>query len=93
MATSTSLRRAVTRWEIVGMSMNDVIGSGVYLLPAAAAALLGPASVWAVLLAGFAVLLLVLCFAEAGSHFDEPGAATSTRAKRSATSSGSRSAG
>jgi amino acid transporter len=68
-----ALKRAVTRWEIVGLSLNDVIGSGVYLLPAAAAALLGPASLWAVLLAGFAVLLLVLCFAEAGSHFDEPG--------------------
>jgi APA family basic amino acid/polyamine antiporter len=70
-----SLRRAVTRWQIVGMSMNGVIGSGVYLLPAAAAALLGPASLWAVPLAGVAVLLLALCFAEAGSHFDEPGAA------------------
>ncbi|MGE0158251.1 MAG: APC family permease [Gemmatimonadales bacterium] len=69
------LRRAVTRWEIVGLSLNDVIGSGVYLLPAAAAALLGPASLWAVLLAGFAVMMLVLCFAEAGSHFDEPGSA------------------
>jgi amino acid transporter len=69
------LRRAITRWEIVGLSLNDVIGSGVYLLPAAAAALLGPASVWAVLLAGFAVMMLVLCFAEAGSHFDEPGSA------------------
>ncbi len=53
--------------------MNDVIGSGVYLLPAAAALLLGPASVWAVVLAGAAVALLVLCFAEAGSHFEEPG--------------------
>ena len=63
----------MTRWQIVGLSLNDVIGSGVYLLPAAAAALLGPASVWAVLLAGFAVLLLVLCFAEAASYFDEPG--------------------
>jgi len=52
-----------------------VIGSGVYLLPAAAAALLGPASFWAVLLAGFAVMMLVLCFAEASSHFDEPGSA------------------
>ena len=30
------MRRAVTRWQIVGMSMNGVIGSGVYLLPAAA---------------------------------------------------------
>jgi len=75
MSAPTTLRRDVSRWEIVGLSMNDVIGSGVYLLPAAAAALLGPASLWAVLLAGLAVLLLVLCFAEAGSHFDEPGSA------------------
>jgi amino acid transporter len=50
-----------------------VIGSGVYLLPAAAAALLGPASLWAVLVTGAAVALLVLCFAEASSYFDEPG--------------------
>src|SRR5687768_1287801 len=70
---ATGLRRVVTRWELVGIAINDVIGSGVYLLPAAAAALLGPASLWAVLLAGGAVLLLVLCFAEAASHFDEPG--------------------
>ena len=54
--------------------MNSVVGSGVYLLPGAAAAFLGPASLWAVPLAGAAVLLLALCFAEAGSHFDEPGA-------------------
>ena len=72
-SSETGLRRVVTRWELVGIAINDVIGSGVYLLPAAAAALLGPASLWAVLLAGGAVLLLVLCFAEAASHFDEPG--------------------
>src|SRR6185312_6597463 len=40
--------RAVGRWQLVGLSVNDVIGSGIYLLPAAAAALLGPASLWAV---------------------------------------------
>jgi basic amino acid/polyamine antiporter, APA family len=45
----------------------------VYLLPAAAAAVLGPTSVWAVVLAAVAVGLLVLCFAEAASYFDEPG--------------------
>ncbi len=70
-----SLRRVVSRWQIVGLALNDVIGSGVYLLPAAGAALLGPASLWAVLLAGLAVLLVVLCFAEASSHFDRPGSA------------------
>jgi len=69
-----NLKRVVTRWEVVALSVNGVIGSGVYLLPAAAAAFLGPASLWAIPLAGLAVLLLALCFAEAGSHFDEPGA-------------------
>jgi APA family basic amino acid/polyamine antiporter len=69
------LVRAVSRWEIVALALNDVIGSGVYLLPAAAAALLGGASILAVIIAGFAVLLLVLCFAEAASHFDRPGSA------------------
>lgn len=71
--TEPTLRRAISRWQIVGLSLNDVIGSGVYLLPAAAAAFLGPASLWAVGLAGLAVLLLVLCFAEAASRFEEPG--------------------
>lgn len=68
------LVRGVSRWQLVGLSINDVVGSGVYLLPAAAAALLGASSVWAVILAGLAVGLLVLCFAEASSYFDEPGA-------------------
>ncbi|HXV75749.1 MAG TPA: amino acid permease, partial [Candidatus Polarisedimenticolaceae bacterium] len=70
-----TLRRAVSRWQVVGLSLNDVVGSGVYLLPAAAAAALGPWSVFAVLVAGLAVVLLVLCFAEAASRFDQPGSA------------------
>jgi basic amino acid/polyamine antiporter, APA family len=68
-----TLARRVSRWQIVGLALNDVIGSGIYLLPAAAAALLGPASLWAVALAGLTVLLLVLCFAEAAGRFDGTG--------------------
>ena len=68
-----ALRRAVGRWQLFGLSINDVVGSGIYLLPAAAAALLGPASLWGILLAGLAVGLLVLCYAQAASYFDEPG--------------------
>ncbi len=68
-----TLVRAVSRWQIVGLAVNDVIGSGVYLLPAGAALLLGAASVWAVIIAGLAVALLVLCFAENASYFDETG--------------------
>lgn len=73
--TRSGLLRAVSRWQLVGLAINDVVGSGIYLLPAAVAALLGAASVWAVMLAGLAVALLVLCFAEASSHFDQPGGA------------------
>lgn len=69
------LLRAVSRWEIVGLSINDVIGSGIYLLPAVAAALLGVMSIGAILVAGICVALLVACFAEASSYFDEPGGA------------------
>lgn len=72
---SSALLRAVSRWQLVGLAVNDVVGSGIYLLPAAAAALLGGASVWAIVLAGVAAALLVLCFAEASSHFEQPGGA------------------
>lgn len=69
------LLRAVSRWQVVGLAVNDVVGSGIYLLPAAVAALLGAVSVWAVVLAGLTAALLVLCFAEASSYFDQPGGA------------------
>jgi len=72
---SPELVRAVSRWQLVGISINDVIGSGIYLLPAAAAALLGPFSLWAILLAGLAVAVLVLCHAQAASYFDRAGGA------------------
>jgi len=73
--TRPSLVRVVTRWDLVALSVNGVVGSGIYLLPAAAAAMLGAVSIWAVILAGAAVALMVLCFAEASSYFDEPGGA------------------
>jgi basic amino acid/polyamine antiporter, APA family len=70
-----ALPRVLSRWEVLALALNGVIGSGVYLLPAAAAAHLGSASVWAVPLAGLTVALVQLCFVEAGSRFDQPGAA------------------
>jgi len=75
MSAQPELIRGISRWQLVGISINDVIGSGIYLLPAAAAALLGPFSLWAILLAGLAVAVLVLCHAQAASYFDQPGGA------------------
>ena len=57
------------------MCINAVVGSGVFLLPTESYKLLGPFSLWAPLLFAVPVFILVLCFAEAASHFSEPGGA------------------
>jgi basic amino acid/polyamine antiporter, APA family len=44
-----------------------VVGSGIFVLPAAVAIILGPASPVAYLMAAFLTALVVLCFAEGGS--------------------------
>lgn len=67
------LVRAVSRWQIVGLSINDVIGSGIYLMPALVFLYLGAFSLVSVVLAGVAVALLVSCYAQAASYFDRPG--------------------
>src|SRR5437764_1933224 len=69
------LVRAVGFWGLVAMCINAVVGSGVFLLPTESYKLLGPFSLWAPLIAALPVFVLVLCFAEAASHFSEPGGA------------------
>jgi len=76
MSTETEkLVRAVGFWGLVAMCINAVVGSGVFLLPTESYRLLGPFSLWAPLLFAVPVFILVLCFAEAASHFTEPGGA------------------
>jgi amino acid transporter len=65
----------VSRGQAVALSVNSVIGSGIFLLPGTAAALLGFASLPAMAIAAVAVALIVLCFAEAASRFDQTGGA------------------
>src|SRR5437764_9357206 len=69
------LVRAVGFGGLVAMCINAVVGSGVFLLPTESYKLLGPFSLWAPLLFAIPVFILVLCFAEAASHFSEPGGA------------------
>ena len=69
------LIRTVGFWGLVAMCINAVVGSGVFLLPSESYKLLGPFSLWAPLLFAIPVFILVLCFAEAASHFSEPGGA------------------
>jgi amino acid transporter len=72
---TNQLVRAVGFWGLVAMCINAVVGSGVFLLPTESYKLLGPFSLWAPLIFAVPVFILVLCFAEAASHFSEPGGA------------------
>src|SRR4051794_17477883 len=72
---TAQLIRTVGFWGLVAMCINAVVGSGVFLLPFESYKLLGPFSLWAPLLFAVPVFILVLCFAEAASHFSEPGGA------------------
>lgn len=69
------LIRAVGFWGLVAMCLNAVIGSGVFLLPHQMFVRLEGFSLWAPLIFAVPVFILALCFAEAASHFTEPGGA------------------
>ena len=61
------------RWSLTAAIVNGVIGSGIFGLPSAVAALTGAWSPLAVLIAGACVFVVLLCFAEVGSRFDDAG--------------------
>ena len=65
--------RAVGLFGLIAIAVNGVIGSGIFVLPATVASLLGPASPAAYIVAALLIALIVLCFAEAGSMFDRSG--------------------
>jgi basic amino acid/polyamine antiporter, APA family len=70
---SYSLVRAIGRWTLVALVVNSIIGSGVFGLPSTVAALIGNASVWAVLVAGAGMSIIIGCFAEVASRFQQAG--------------------
>jgi basic amino acid/polyamine antiporter, APA family len=70
---SGKLVRAIGRWSLAALTVNSIIGSGVFGLPAVLAGLVGRASLLAVLLAGVAVAVVMACFAEVSSHFTDTG--------------------
>jgi APA family basic amino acid/polyamine antiporter len=72
-AQSPSLLRAVGPLSLTAIAINGMVGAGIFALPANVSAIVGVASPVAYLLSGTAVLLIALCFAEAGSLFDASG--------------------
>lgn len=73
--TRPALVRTIGRWSLVALTVNCVIGSGVFGLPSELARLIGGASVLAVLFAAAAVGVVLACFAEVSSQFTETGGA------------------
>ena len=67
------LVRAIGRWSLVALVVNSIIGSGIFGLPSAVAALIGNYSPFAVLAAGAGMGVIIACFAEVASRFQEAG--------------------
>jgi APA family basic amino acid/polyamine antiporter len=67
------LLRAIGRWSLVALVVNSIIGSGIFGLPSTVAALIGNYSPYAVLAAGAGMTVIIACFAEVASRFQEAG--------------------
>ncbi|MGB8063096.1 MAG: APC family permease [Candidatus Sulfotelmatobacter sp.] len=67
------LVRAIGRWSLVALTINCILGSGIFGLPSQVADLLGKHSIWAVLLAGMATAVIIACYGEVASQFSQTG--------------------
>jgi APA family basic amino acid/polyamine antiporter len=68
-----SLRRALGRWDLTAIGVNQVIGGAIFLMPADVARQVGNWAPVALLVIGLASLAVALCFAEVGSRFEGTG--------------------
>jgi APA family basic amino acid/polyamine antiporter len=73
MVNPPQLVRAIGLVGLTAIVVNGVIGAGIFVMPATVAALLGPSSPIAYLLATAATILIGLSYAEAGSRFERAG--------------------
>src|SRR5918993_449204 len=67
------LRRALGKWDLTAIGVNQVIGSAIFLLPADVAVRVGTWGPLAFLAVGLLSLSIALCFAETGSRFETTG--------------------
>ena len=67
------LIRAIRRWDLVALTINAIIGAGIFGLPAKVFSLIGSYSLFAFLACALVVVLITLCFAEVGSRYSETG--------------------
>jgi amino acid transporter len=68
-----TLKRALGRWDLTALGVNQVIGGAIFLWPAQVAAQVGAWSPVGFVLIGCLSLSVALCFAELSSRFDATG--------------------
>lgn len=69
------LKREIGLWGLIANSVNIIIGAGIFILPVLVAERLGTGSIWAYLLCGALMILIMMCFAEVGSKITITGGA------------------
>jgi basic amino acid/polyamine antiporter, APA family len=67
------LVRGIRRWDLVAITINGIIGAGIFGLPAKVYSLIGTYSLIAFVACALVVALIILCFAEVSSRFEETG--------------------
>jgi APA family basic amino acid/polyamine antiporter len=68
-----TLKRALGRWDLTALGVNQVIGGAIFLWPAQVAAQVGAWSPIGFVLIGLLSLSVALCFAELSSRFETTG--------------------
>ncbi len=67
------LVRGIRRWDLVAITINSIIGAGIFGLPSQVYSLSGTYSLIAFVACVLVVALIILCFAEVSSRFEETG--------------------
>lgn len=67
------LDRSISKWAMVLLVINGVIGSGIFGLPSKTFKEIGVYSIVAFLVCAVAVFVIILCFAEVSSRFEKTG--------------------
>ncbi len=71
--TEEKLVRGISRWDLLAITINLIIGAGIFGLPGAVTKAIGGYSLIAFAVCALIVALIVLCFAEVSSRFTATG--------------------
>lgn len=71
--THEGLVRGIRRWDLAAIAINAIIGAGIFGLPSEAFGRIGVYSLFAFGACALVVVIIIICFAEVGSRFNDTG--------------------